>query len=81
MLEKVKWKKTHNAEKEVREVLPVTQDKEAQAHLLKYPELEGLTIWTFFQVICADVIKILVRETNRHANRDKSKANFIVTEE
>ena len=35
LLEKVKWKKTHNAEKEVKEVLPVTQDKEAQVHLLE----------------------------------------------
>lgn len=59
---KVKRKKTHIKGKEA---LSVGQDKEAQARFLEHPELVELTIWKSFEVICADMVKPLVRQTNR----------------
>ena len=47
--------------------------------MLEHPENVGLTIWSSFEKVFLDIASLLVEETNRYANKDKTKPEFNVT--
>ena len=41
----------------------------------------GLTRWKSFEIVFKNLIKHIVVETNRYANRDQNKPDFLISEE
>ena len=72
----VKWEEKHLNPKPTSKP---DQDKRSEAVLLEHPENDGLTVWSSFEQVFLDIASSLVEETNRYANEDKNKPEFLVT--